>query len=70
MAEILQLAQLVELHGVTQVQIGARRIETLLDLERNAAFQLGDKLGLDEELVGAALEHGQMMIDVESHGNG
>ena len=29
--EVLQLAQLVELHGVAQMQVGARRIEAFLD---------------------------------------
>ena len=39
--EILQLAQLVELHRVAEMQVGARRIEAFLDVERLAARKPG-----------------------------
>ena len=41
MPEILQLAQLVELHGVAEMEVGARRIEAFLDAQRLAARELG-----------------------------
>ena len=44
-AEVLQLAQLVELHGVAEVQVGPRRVEALLDAQRLAARELGGELG-------------------------
>jgi hypothetical protein len=68
--EVLQLAQLVELHGVAQMQVGACRIEAFLDHERLAAREFRAKLAFDEELVGAAPEDGDVMIDVEAHGRG
>ena len=68
--EVLQLAQLVELHRVAEMQVGARRIEAFLDLERLAARELGAKLAFDEQLVGAAPEDGDVMVDVEAHGRG
>ena len=68
MAEILQLAQLVELHRVAEVQVGPRRVEALLDGERLAARELCPQLGLDEQLVGAAFENGDLVVDVEGHG--
>jgi murein DD-endopeptidase MepM/ murein hydrolase activator NlpD len=67
-SEVLQLAQLVELHGVAEVQVGPRRVEALLDPQRLAAGELGDELGLDEQFVGSALEHGEMVRYVDGHG--
>ena len=45
MAEVLQLAQLVELHRVSEVQVGPGRVEALLDPQRLAASELGFELG-------------------------
>ena len=70
MAQILQLAKLVELNGVTKVKIGTRRIEALLDVERCAARELRTKLALDKELVGTAPEDLQLVFDVDGHPKG
>jgi len=57
-AEVLELAQLVEQHGVAQVQVRGRGVETSLDAQRAAAFQaLAKFLGL-EDFVGATTDQG------------
>ncbi len=61
-------AQLVELHRVAEVQVRPGRVEAFLDPERLPARKLGDELAFDEQLVGAALEHGKLVIDVDGHG--
>src|SRR5205823_2846781 len=67
-AEFLQLPELVKLHGVAQVQVGPRRIEALLDAQGLAAADLLHELGLDDQLVRAALEYGELSGDVERVG--
>ena len=47
-----------------EMQVGTRGVETFLDAQRLAAFELCDELGLDDQLVGAALEHGELVVDV------
>ena len=69
MAEVLQLPQLVELHRVAEVQVGPRRIESFLDAQRLAALELGGELRLDDQLVGATLEDGELVLDVGGHGS-
>ena len=66
-AEVLQLAELVELNGVTDVEVGSRRVESLLDAQRLAARKLLGELAFHDELVGAALEHGKVVVEVEGH---
>ena len=67
MAELLELPQLVELNGVAEMKVGARRVEALLDRERLPALELRHEFGLDQELFRPAFEHGQVMVDVEGH---
>ena len=67
MPEVLQLAQLVELDRVAQMQVRTSRIESFLDSERLPALQLGDELRLDEQLCRTPLEHRQMMMNVGGH---
>src|SRR5262245_59790361 len=69
MPQVLQLAELVELDGVAEVEVRTRGIEPLLDPQRLAASELCRELALDDQLVGAALEHGQVVVDVEGHGS-
>ena len=68
-AEVLQLAQLVELrpYGRDGGRAASDRSPSLIrsGLPR---FSFCDELGLDQELVGAALEDGEMMFEVEGHG--
>ena len=67
-AEILQLTKLVELDRVPEVEVRACRVEPLLDLQWLAARELAAELGFDQQLVGAALEDGDVVVDVERHG--
>jgi murein DD-endopeptidase MepM/ murein hydrolase activator NlpD len=52
------------------MKIRPRRIEAFLDDEGRAARELRAELALDEKLVGAAAEHGDVVIDVEAHVRG
>ena len=67
MAEILQLPQLVELNGVSQMEVGSSGVEAFLDAQRLAPRELRDKLGFDDQLVGAAHEYGELVGDVGIH---
>jgi len=58
------LPQLVELHGMAEVQIGPRRIETFLDAQGLPALEFFDELRFDDQLIGAAPEDGQLVFDV------
>ena len=59
MTQILELAQLVQHDGVTDVDVWRRRIESELDAQRHArgfrACELGQPLGLGQQLVATAL---------------
>ena len=70
MTEVLQLSQLVELDRVAEVEVGPGRIEAFLDPQRLAAGELLRELGLDQELVGAAAEDRELVLDVDGHGFG
>jgi hypothetical protein len=54
MPELLQLAELVEQHRVTEVEVGSRRVEARLDAKRDALRKPRHELRLDQQLVGAA----------------
>ncbi|MNO92590.1 hypothetical protein D3C76_841710 [compost metagenome] len=47
--KLLELAQLVDQHGVPQVQIRGSRVEACLDPQRLATLELFDQLGLDQQ---------------------
>ena len=70
MPEVLQLAKLVELHSMSKVQIGPGRVEAFLDSQRLAALELGFQLGLDDQLIRASFEDGQLVGKVDGHGCG
>jgi len=55
-AEVLEMLQLVDHHGVAQVQIGSSRIEPELDAQRTSAGEFLRELFLDDQLVAAALD--------------
>jgi hypothetical protein len=68
-AEILQLPQLVELDGVAEVEVRARRVETFLDIQGLAPRELDAELTFDQEFVGAPPENRHLGIDVDGgHG--
>jgi len=47
--QILELAQLVEDHGVAQMKVGGGRIHAKLDAERPPAGDALDQFGLDQQ---------------------
>ncbi len=67
MPEVLEVAQLLEHHGVPQVQVGRGRVEAELDLERRGgppgALELGPQLGVHDDLGGAPADAGELLID-------
>ena len=56
MAEVLQLAQLVDQHRVTEVQVRRGRIEARLDAQRFTRLQSVDQFGLDQQFFAAAFD--------------
>ena len=64
--QILKLLELLNQHRVPQVEIGCRRIETGLDLQRHAAgnglFELFLKFGLDQHLYGTAPDYRHLLL--------
>ncbi|MNW01935.1 hypothetical protein D3C71_1976430 [compost metagenome] len=59
MAKVLELAQLVQHHGMTQVDVRRGGVQAQLDTERHpgglAAGELLEPLGFDQQLVAATL---------------
>src|SRR5471032_728396 len=49
MTQLLELTQLINKHGVAQVQIRRSRIKARLNTQRLAALELLDQLGLDQQ---------------------
>ncbi len=72
MPEVLHLAHLVEDDRVPEVDVGGGRVEAQLDAQGLATGELVGDLGLDQELVGPALEHGDLVghVGVERVGGG
>jgi hypothetical protein len=64
MTELLELAHLVEKHGVSEMQIRRRRIKTRLDAQRPPAPQLRKKLSLDKYVHRTALDLGELGIEI------
>ena len=54
--EVLEMAQLVDDHGMAQVQVRGRGIHPQLDPELAPGLQLPDKFFLDEEFLATALD--------------
>ena len=52
-AQLLEVAQLVDHHGVAEVQVGRRRIEAQLDTQLASGGELFHELFFDNQLVGA-----------------
>ncbi len=62
--ELLELPHLVEQHGVAEMQIRRGGIETRLDMQRFPALQFFDQLTFGEHFLRAALELGQLFVEV------
>ena len=67
MPEFLKMTKLVDQHGVPQVQIGGRRVETRLDPLRPPGFEALDQLRFNEQLIRTALDQSQALFDINHH---
>ncbi|MNF78340.1 hypothetical protein D3C84_605190 [compost metagenome] len=56
--QILEGLQLVEDHGVTQVNVRSRRVHPQLDAQRAPFLQLGDKFFFNQNFFRSALDLG------------
>jgi hypothetical protein len=63
MAQFLELTQLINKDGMTQVQVGSRRVEPGLDAQWLATLELRDQLGLDQEFIRTALDQRQLFFN-------
>jgi hypothetical protein len=74
MAEILQLAHLVQHHGMAQVQVGRGRVQAQLDAQRLAALfgarELLREFAFDQQFVDAASGDRQRLLDFVGQGQG
>ncbi|MNF75963.1 hypothetical protein D3C84_580570 [compost metagenome] len=57
-AQVLEGLQLVEDHGVTEVNVGSRRVHAQLDAQRASFLQLGDKFFFHQNFFRSALDLG------------
>ena len=55
MTQLLELAQLINEYGMTQVQIRCGRVESGLDTQRLTALEFLDQFRLDQYLFGTPL---------------
>ena len=62
MPELLELAHLVDEHGVAEVQVRGRRVEAGLDPQRLAARELLQKVRLGQEFGGAAAQFLELSV--------
>ena len=51
MAQVLEVAELVDQYGVTEVKVRRRRIKARLDPQRPAALQARYQFGIDKEFI-------------------
>ena len=63
MAELLELTHLVEEHGVPEVEVGRRGVETRLDAQRFAALELCDQISLQKDLVHTSANDGKRIVE-------
>jgi hypothetical protein len=64
-AEVLKVAQLVDDHRVAEMEVRVGRVHTELDPEAATGLQLADEVVLDEQFVAAALDDGELVVEVE-----
>ena len=60
--------QLVDDYRVAEVEVGGGRVEAELHPQPAAGLELADELLLDEKLVTPALDHRELVVDVD-HGS-
>ncbi|MNW16776.1 hypothetical protein D3C71_2157480 [compost metagenome] len=56
MPQLLELAQLINKHCMTQVQVRRRRVKASLDAQRLATLELLDQFGFDQYLFRTTLD--------------
>ena len=66
-SQILELAQLVDHHRVPEVQIRRSGVHAELDPQMASGLELLSHLGLDDQLVAAAPDEFQLVVNV-AHG--
>ena len=64
MSELLKLPQLVEQHRVTDMEIRGSRVETRLDPEVLTVATPVDKLGFDQDFVGAPADDREGLLEI------
>ena len=63
MAKLLELAHLVEKHGVPEVEVGRGGVEAGLDAKRFTAFEFRNQILLHEDLVHTSADDGKRVIE-------
>ena len=63
MSQVLELAQLINKHGMAKMQIGSGRVEAGLDPQGLASLQLGHQFRLYQDLVCTALDQRQLLFN-------
>ncbi len=64
-AEVLKVAQLVDDHRVAEMEVGSSRVHAELHPEPAAGLELANEVVRDEQLVGPALDDGELVVEVE-----
>src|SRR5690606_15078 len=67
MAEVLELAQLINEDGMPEVQVRRGRVEARLDPQWLATLELFDQLGFHQEFIRTALDQRQLLFDRLHH---
>ena len=67
MAELLEVAQLVDQHGVAEVQVRRGGVEAELDAQLAPAGAASSQLRLDDQLVGTPDEWSRMACSVSRY---
>ena len=57
MPQLLELAQFIDQHGVSQVKVRCRGIETRLDTQRTPFFQFGNQLLFHKDFIRSSLDN-------------
>lgn len=64
MTQFLEVTQLVDEHGMAQVQVRRRRVKARLHAKRLSLLQFLDQFGLDQQLIRTALDQRQRIFDM------
>lgn len=67
MAQVLEVAKLVDQYGMTKMKVRRRRIEARLDPQWPAAFQPSYQFGIDQEFITPPLDDLHTPLNVDHH---